>query len=144
MLHPLIFSAKTFPVRYWPKDAGAEQSITLRLKSAVVNCFGLGHLTMRPAPDFLRRGQADADCIEISNRICHFKGARSIQGVPPLSCDVSPPLAAPGSSGQWSVTSGQSFLAAERPGAPRSEPFLKDPDLNQPVVARGVELATSH
>src|SRR5437773_2641145 len=49
-----------------------------------------------------------------------------------------------GSSGQWSVTSGQSFLARERPGARAPSLFLKDLDFNQPVVARGLELTASH
>src|SRR5580704_16554696 len=39
---------------------------------------------MRPAPDFFRRRQADADGIEIRNRILHFERARTKQGVPPL------------------------------------------------------------
>src|SRR5215469_11485808 len=35
---------------------------------------------MRPASDFFRRGQADANGVEISNRICQIKWARTEQG----------------------------------------------------------------
>src|ERR1035438_7611242 len=66
------------------KNARAEQTIALRFKSAVVNRFGLGHRAMRPAPDFFRGREADANGIEISHGVCHIERART-KHVPPLS-----------------------------------------------------------
>src|SRR6266851_3381018 len=54
MLHPLVFAAQALPVRYGTEDAGAEQSIALRLESAVVDSLRLGNFTMRPTADFFR------------------------------------------------------------------------------------------
>src|ERR1035438_196409 len=84
MLHALVLAAQTFPVRDRAEDARAEQAIALRLKGAVVDGFRLGHFSMRPAPDFFRGRQADANGIEISHGICHIERART-KHVPPLS-----------------------------------------------------------
>src|ERR1700690_4612436 len=84
MLHALVFAAETLPVRDRAENARAEQAIALWLKSAVINGFRLGDFTMRPAPDFLRGRQADANGIEISHGICHIERART-KHVPPLS-----------------------------------------------------------
>src|SRR5439155_7131443 len=70
VLHALVFAAETLPVGDRAENAGAEQAIALRLKSTIVDGFGLRHLAMRPAPDLFRRGQADANGIEICNRVC--------------------------------------------------------------------------
>src|SRR5271168_3324783 len=94
MLHALVLAAEALPVGYGAEDAGAEQAIPLRLEGAVVDGLRLGDLAMRPAPDFFRRRQADADGIEIRNRVLHFERARTKQGVPPLSSAVSLPLTA--------------------------------------------------
>src|SRR5271168_1565529 len=84
MLHALVLAAEAFPVGYRAEDAGAEQAVPLRLEGAVVDGLRLGDFAMRPAPDLFRRRQADADSIEIRNRVLHFERARTKQGVPPL------------------------------------------------------------
>src|SRR5438105_8978050 len=88
VLHPLVLAAQTLPIRYRTENARAKQAIALRFEGAVIDGLGLGHFAMRPAPDFFRRGQADADSIEIGDRVCHVKGARTIQGGPPLPASV--------------------------------------------------------
>src|SRR5262249_7572036 len=80
VLHALVLAAEALPVSDRTENAGAKQAIALGLKSAVVDGFGLRHLAMRPAADFFRRGQADANGVEISNRICQIKRARTEQG----------------------------------------------------------------
>src|SRR5208282_2358922 len=92
MLHALVLAAEAFPVGYRAKDAGAEQPVPLRLEGAVVDSLRLGNFAMRPAPDFFRRRQADADGIEIGDGVLHFERARTKQGVPPLSSAVTRPL----------------------------------------------------
>src|ERR1039457_1522244 len=67
VLHALVLAAEALPVGHRSKDAGAEQSVALRLEGTVVDGFGLGYLTMRPAADFLRRSQHDTDSVEIGN-----------------------------------------------------------------------------
>src|ERR1700682_2863477 len=84
MLHALVLAAQALPVGNRAEDAGAEQAVALRFEGAVVDGLRLGDLAVRPAPDFFRRRQTDADGIEIRNHICHFKWARTKQGVPPL------------------------------------------------------------
>ena len=113
MLHPLVLAAQTLPIRYRTENARAKQSITLRLEGPVVDGFGLGYFAMRPAPDLLRRGQADADGVKISDRVCHVKGARTIQGGPPLSRGRTPPLR--GSQNQCRVSG---FQFPVWPGSP--------------------------
>src|SRR6202451_1105176 len=107
MLHALVFAAEAFPIGYRAEDAGAEQAVPLRLEGAVVDGLRLGDFAMRPAPDFFRRRQADADGIEIRYRILHFERARTKQGVPPL-----PALRAV-ASGQRPVASSLVFRGAE-------------------------------
>ena len=79
VLHALVFAAQALPVGDRAKDAGAEQTVALRLEGAVVNGFGLRHLAVRPAPDLLGRGQADANRVEICNRVCQVEWARTEQ-----------------------------------------------------------------
>ena len=98
VLHALVLAAQTLPVGYRTENARAEQAIALRLEGAVVDGLGLGDFAMRPAPDFFRRGQADADGVEIGDRVCHVKGARTIQGGPPLPAVVRRRYAAPETS----------------------------------------------
>src|SRR5262249_25732576 len=73
MLHSLVFTAQALPVRDRPENSGTEQAVTLRLEGAVVDGLGFCYLAMRPAPDFLRGCQADADGIEIGNRCAQIK-----------------------------------------------------------------------
>src|ERR1700750_1506104 len=46
---------------------------------AVVNGLGLGHFAVRPAANLFRRGKADADRVEIRDRISEFKWVRAEQ-----------------------------------------------------------------
>ena len=54
MLHALVFAAEAFPVSDRAKDAGAEESVALRLEGTVVDGLRLGYLAMGPAADFFR------------------------------------------------------------------------------------------
>ena len=54
VLHAFVFSAETFPISDWTKNARAEKSIAFGFEGAVVDRFWLGHLTMRPLPDLFR------------------------------------------------------------------------------------------
>ncbi len=54
VFHPLVLAAETFPVSYWSKDSRAEKPIAFRFERSIINCFGFGHLTMRPLPDLFR------------------------------------------------------------------------------------------
>src|SRR5271167_1645006 len=80
MLHTLVFSAQTFPVRDGAKNLGAEQSVAFRLESAVIDSLRLGHFTMRPGTDFFRTRQADANGIKIRYLAGAIIRARSVQG----------------------------------------------------------------
>ena len=57
VLHALVLAAEALPVGDRAKDAGAEESVALRLEGAVVDGFRLGDFAMRPAADFFRRGE---------------------------------------------------------------------------------------
>ena len=83
VLHALVLAAQALPVGDRAKDAGAEQAVALRLEGAVVDGFRLGDLAMRPAADLLRRGQHDADGVEVGNRAGKLKRVRTEQGDPP-------------------------------------------------------------
>src|SRR3982751_4745757 len=83
VLHALVLAAEALPVGDRSKDAGAEEAIPLRLERAVVDGFGFGDLTMRPAADLLRRSQHDADCVEVGDRAGKLEWIRTEQGVPP-------------------------------------------------------------
>jgi len=61
----LVLAAVALPVLRGTEDALAEQPILLGLERAVVDRLGLGHLTGRPLPDLLRRGEPNADCVKI-------------------------------------------------------------------------------
>src|ERR1700680_4642550 len=88
MLHALVLAAEAFPIGYRSKYAGAEQSIALRFKGAVVDGLGVCDFAVRPAPNLFGRGQADANSIEIGDRVCQIKRARTKQGGPPLPATV--------------------------------------------------------
>src|SRR5271156_5489844 len=66
MLHALVLAAEALPIRNGSENTRAEQAIALGLKSTVINGFRLGHFTMRPAADFFRGCEADANGIEVS------------------------------------------------------------------------------
>jgi hypothetical protein len=81
VLHAFVFSAQAFPVGDGAENLGAEQTVTLRLKSAVVDGFRLGDFAMRPGPDFFRTRQADANGIKIRDLTGAIVRARSVQGL---------------------------------------------------------------
>src|SRR5258708_11147223 len=80
MLHALVLAAEAFPVGDRAKNLGAEQTVPLGLKGAVVDGFRLGDFAVGPGTDFLRAGQADANGIKISDQTCAIIGAAAIQG----------------------------------------------------------------
>ncbi len=61
MLHALVLAAITLVVLDRPEDLRAEETVALRLESPVIDRLRLLHLTMRPLPNLVRRGQRDAD-----------------------------------------------------------------------------------
>ena len=69
VLHALVLAAQAFPILRGTENAGAEQSIALRLEGTVVDGLRLGDLSVGPAPDLFRRGQRNADGIEIRDQI---------------------------------------------------------------------------
>ena len=60
------------------ENAGAEQAVALRLEGPVIDGFGLGYFAVRPAPDFLRRGQTDSNRIEVGDQIRSIVWRRSV------------------------------------------------------------------
>src|SRR5258708_12522127 len=94
MLHALVLAAETFPVGDRAENARAEQAVALRLEGTVVDGFRLGHFPMRPAPDFFRGRQANANGVKGGHGICQIERARTKHG-PPRSYGGTPPHAAP-------------------------------------------------
>ena len=108
VLHALVFAAETLPVGYRPENAGAEQTIALRLEGAVVDGLRLGDFAVRPTADLFGRSQADADSVEVGDGISEIKWTGTVQNVL-LPCGtrrgglqgpaaLARPLAAPGIS----------------------------------------------
>jgi len=60
----LVLAAVALPVAGRSEDLLAEQAVLLRLQRAVVDRLRLLDLAVRPLPDVLRGGQADAEFIE--------------------------------------------------------------------------------
>ena len=54
VLDTLVLAAVTVPVLHGPESAFAEQAVALGLEGAVVDGFGLGHLTVGPRTDRIR------------------------------------------------------------------------------------------
>src|SRR3989442_817195 len=69
MLHSFVLAAEKFPVCHRSENLGAEKSITLGLKSSIVDGFRLGDFPVRPGPNLLGRRQTDLDAVKISNHI---------------------------------------------------------------------------
>src|SRR5204863_6481321 len=61
----LVLAAVALPVLRGTEDALAEAPVLLWLQRAVVDGFRLGDLAARPGPDLLRRGESDADGVEV-------------------------------------------------------------------------------
>src|ERR1022692_409888 len=83
VLHALVFAAETLPVGYRPENAGAEQTIALRLEGAVVDGLRLGDFAVRPTADLFGRSQADADSVEVGDGISEIKGTGTVKNPPP-------------------------------------------------------------
>jgi hypothetical protein len=60
----LVLAAGALPVAGRPEDLLSEEAVLLGLERAVVDGFGLLHLTVRPRADVICGGQADAKLIE--------------------------------------------------------------------------------
>src|SRR5208337_1557143 len=80
MFHAFVLTAQAFPVGDRAKNAGTKQAVTLRLEGAVIDGLRLGHFTMRPGPDLLRRRQADADGVKFTNQAYTIIRAAAEQG----------------------------------------------------------------
>jgi hypothetical protein len=65
VLQALVLAAQALVVLDGAEDLGAEQAVTLGLERAVVDGLGLLDFTEGPGADLLRRGQPDADRIEM-------------------------------------------------------------------------------
>src|SRR3990167_6206145 len=65
MLEALVLAAQALVVLDRTEDLGAKQAVTFRLERSIVDGLRLLDLAVRPGTDFLRRGDADADGIEI-------------------------------------------------------------------------------
>src|SRR5439155_8025907 len=61
----LVLAAVALPVLGGTEDALAEEAVLLRLQRPVVDGLRLGDLAARPGPDLLRRGESDADGVEV-------------------------------------------------------------------------------
>src|SRR5579883_1112870 len=61
----LVFAAVALEVLGRTEDLLAEQAVLLRLQRTVVDRLRLGHLAVGPVPDHFRRGERNADGIEI-------------------------------------------------------------------------------
>src|SRR5437588_6762597 len=81
VFHALVLTAQALPVGNWTEDAGAEQSIALRLEGPVVDRFRLGNFAMRPASNLFRRSEADPDGIEVGDQICSIVRRGSIHEI---------------------------------------------------------------
>src|ERR1019366_317016 len=60
----LVPATSAFPVLNWAKDALAEQTVTLRLERAIVDCLRLFDFTMRPAHDVFTARDSDPYLVE--------------------------------------------------------------------------------
>ncbi len=65
MLQTLVLAAQTLVVLDRAKDLCTEQTVALRLEGSIVDGLRLFDFSERPGADFFRRGQADADRIEM-------------------------------------------------------------------------------
>ena len=63
-LHALVLAAQALVVLDRAKDAGAEQTVALRLEGPIVDGLGLLDLAIRPGADLFRAGDLDFDLVE--------------------------------------------------------------------------------
>ena len=64
VLHALVLAAQALVVLDRSEDAGAEQTVTLRLERPVVDGLRLLDLAIRPRQDLLGAGERNPDLIE--------------------------------------------------------------------------------
>ena len=77
----LVFAADAFVVFHRAENLGAEKAVALRLEGAVVDGLRLSDFAIRPATDFVRRGQADSNGIKFApngNILLQHAGERKI------------------------------------------------------------------
>jgi hypothetical protein len=67
VLHALVLAAEALPVGDRPEDLGAEEPVTFGLERPVVDRLRLRHLSERPRPDLVGRGQRDPDGVEVGS-----------------------------------------------------------------------------
>src|SRR5262249_27512894 len=77
----LVLAAVALPVLGGTEDLLAEQPVLLRLQRPVVDGLGLLDLAVGPRADLLRRGEADAELVEVVD----VKHASCLPGPGPLS-----------------------------------------------------------
>src|SRR5262249_23458574 len=65
MAHALVLAAVALVVRRRAEDLLSEEPVALRLEGPVVDGLGFLHLAVRPRPDLVRRGERDADRVEV-------------------------------------------------------------------------------
>jgi hypothetical protein len=65
----LVLAAVAFPVLDRAEDLLAELAVLLGLERAVVDRLRLGDLAVRPLPDLVGRGEADADGLEVRREL---------------------------------------------------------------------------
>src|SRR6202040_3278424 len=80
MLHALVFSAQTFPVRDRTENLCAEQAVAFGLERTVVDGLRLGDFAVGPGTNFFRTRQTDANGIEVRNQTGAIIRAAAIQG----------------------------------------------------------------
>ena len=68
VLEPLVLAAQALVVLDGPEDLGAEQAIAFGLEGAVVDGLRLLDLAKGPRPDHVRRGEPDANRVEVLDR----------------------------------------------------------------------------
>ncbi len=78
VLETLVLAAQALVVLDRTEDLGAEQAIAFRLERAVVDRLRLLHFAERPRPDHVGRRQADANRIEVVDRVLVFEKLEEI------------------------------------------------------------------
>src|SRR3972149_4577923 len=84
----LVFSAVALPVLDRTEGPFAEEPVSFRLKSAVVNSLRLGHFSVRPGANSLRRSQLNSNSLKITRLSCgsgeyfyHFRISFGLKGI---------------------------------------------------------------
>ncbi len=64
VLDAFILAARTFPVACWTEDTLAEETAFFRLKSAIVDGFGIFYLSLAPATHGIRGCHGDGHLVK--------------------------------------------------------------------------------